>query len=330
LQAVVWALCLIALPAVALPTAESNSAGRPNDQQDVAGGLPAFSGERAMAWLTYQCELGPRFPGSPGIQARRDRIAAHADSLGLRFAQLCFTTTDPLGGAAVELCNLIISADPADRQPVGAERLWIGAHYDTRPICDHDPDPARRDTPLSGANDGASGTAILLHLAELLVEQPPARGVDLIFFDGEDSGRGGDVAGFCLGSKHLAATWQDFSCPLAIGRPSALLILDMVGEKNLLIRQERYSARYADTLLQQVFDRAAQLGLTAFRNEPGPAVYDDHVPFLQAGIPAIDLIDFDFPQWHTSADTPAICSPASLEQVGVLVTDIIYRPLAAH
>ncbi|HOX26704.1 MAG TPA: M28 family peptidase [Candidatus Krumholzibacteria bacterium] len=283
---------------------------------------PAFSGHRAFAWIDRQCDLGPRPPGSAALETLRRLVEAHADSLGLPVARLCFTARDPWRGGDVTLCNLVVSCGPA-----GGDRLWLGAHYDTRPACDQDPDPARRGEPLLGANDGASGTAILLHLMEVLAAAPPARGVDLIFFDGEDSGRSGDPRGFCLGSRHLAATWRDFPSPLAGGKPRALIVLDMVGERGLRIGKEGYSQAYAPELTSLVFARAASLRLTALVPEPATAVYDDHVPFLEAGIPAVDLIDFEFPQWHTAGDVPAVCDPASLTQVGRLVLSLCREPL---
>ena len=275
-----------------------------------------------MTWLEAQCDLGPRPPGSPALERLRRLIEAHADSLGLPCRRQCFTTADPLGGATIEVCNLIVSCGPA-----GGARLWFGAHYDTRPIADKDPDPDRRDQPILGANDGASGVAVLLHLMELLAEAPPARGVDLLFFDGEDSGPAGDHEGFCLGSRHLAATWRDFGSPLAGGDPRALVLLDMVGKRNLDIGMEGFSYRYAREFTLAVFDRAVALGLGAFRPEPALPVYDDHVPFLEAGIPAVNLIDFDYPPWHTHADTPEQCDAASLAQVGRLVASLAWRRL---
>jgi Zn-dependent M28 family amino/carboxypeptidase len=202
----------------------------------------------------------------------------------------------------------------------------VGAHYDTRPRSDRETDPARAALPLIGANDGASGTAVLLHLAELLAAAPPPAGVDLLFFDVEDYGREGDLAHYCLGSARLARTWDEFGGPLAGGRPRGLVLLDMVGKRDLAIPMEGYSLRMAEPWTRALFARAAELGLDAFVSEPGPAVYDDHVPFLQAGIPAVDLIDFDFPEWHTQRDVPAACSPASLEAVGRLVWDLCRRP----
>jgi len=284
--------------------------------------VPEFAGDRAMAWVEAQCDLGPRPPGSAALEQLRTVILAHADSLGLVARRLPFTARVPLTGETVTAANLVVSAGPA-----GGERLWLGAHYDTRPVADHDPDPERRGEPILGANDGGSGTAVLLHLMELLAAAPPPRGVDLLFFDLEDAGRAGDPASYCLGSQRLAAGWDQFGSPLAGGIPQGLVLLDMVGQKDLRIAQEAYSLRYAPELTQAVFARAAALGLDVFVPEPGRAVYDDHVPFLQAGIPAVDLIDFDYPQWHTTEDTPAACSPASLAAVGRLVTDLCYRPL---
>lgn len=275
-----------------------------------------------MTWLVRQCELGPRVPGSPGHARLQTMVAAHAESLGLRFAPHCFEIPEPYGEGRLDLCNLVISAGP----PAG-RRLWLGAHYDTRPYCDRDPDPDQRDLPLPGANDGASGVAVLLHLAELMAELPPPWGVDLILFDGEDYGREGDLAAYCLGSQHLAEHWQDFDSPLATGEPAGLILLDMVGEAGLSVPMEGYSLNLAPGWTRLVFDRALALALPAFLARPGRAVWDDHVPFLRQGIPAVDLIDFEYPQWHTTADIPAACSARSLEQVGRLVADIAYRPL---
>jgi glutaminyl-peptide cyclotransferase len=281
-----------------------------------------FSGARAMHWVHAQCDLGPRPPGSDALERLRRLIEAHADSLGLPVARMCFQADDPWNGGQVELCNLVVSVGPA-----GGDRLWLGAHYDTRPAADRDPDPERRDEPLLGANDGGSGTAVLLHLMELLAADPPPRGVDLIFFDGEDSGHGGQTGGFCLGSKRLAATWDDFGSPLASGRPRAMVLLDMVGRRGLRIGMEGYSLRWAPDLTRAVFDRAAELKLPAFVPSPAQPVYDDHVPLLQAGIPSVDLIDFNFPEWHTTGDVPAVCDPASLGQVGALAHSLARSPL---
>jgi len=282
---------------------------------------PAFSGDRAMELLIAQCDLGPRIPGSSGNRQLRDMILDLARKQGFKAHTLCFQATDPMFGESVEVCNIVVSAGPE-----GGQRLWLGAHYDTRPVSDLDADPELRSTPLVGANDGASGVAVLLHLVEILGTNPPPQGVDFLFFDGEDSGLSGNSDGFCLGSRHLAASCRDFGNPLSQGTPRGLIVLDMVGQKNLQIPMEAYSVVNAPEWTEAVFDRAVELGLAAFVPQRGLAIYDDHVPFLEQGIPAVDLIDFDFPQWHTTGDTPDICSGASLEQVGRLMVDLIYQP----
>ncbi|MDX2473328.1 MAG: M28 family peptidase [Candidatus Krumholzibacteria bacterium] len=284
----------------------------------------AFSGERAFSLLEQQVEMGPRVPGSAGNRRLHDLILSMARELGFSATSSCLTVKDPLGADEIEICNVVVTIAAAG-SPV-ADRLWLGAHFDTRPIADHDPDPTRRGRPVPGANDGASGTAILLHLMELMHQQAPPTEVNLLFFDGEDSGPAGDAGGFCLGSKHLAASWQDFGSPLAGSVPRGLILLDMVGEKGVQIPMEGYSLQYAPQWTRQVFERAATLGLSALVAAPGRPIYDDHVPFLGAGIPAVDLIDFEYPQWHTTADLPAACSAASLSEVGTLVWDLIQNP----
>lgn len=285
---------------------------------------PEFSGDRAFSWLERQVELGSREPGSPGNRRLRELILSTARDLGFNATTSCFEETDPLSGDPVEICNIVVTVTGTGTAP--ESRLWLGAHFDTRPIADRDPDPTRRAEPVPGANDGASGTAVLMHLMEVLQVAAPPTDVNLIFFDGEDSGAAGDPGGFCLGSKHLAASWQEFGSPLQGPPPRGLILLDMVGEAGVAIPMEGYSRQYAPAWTDAVFARAAELNLTALVSEPGRPVYDDHVPFLAAGIPAVDLIDFDYPQWHTTADLPAACAPASLGQVGTLLLDLIRRP----
>ena len=283
---------------------------------------PSFSGDRAMELLEAQCALGTRAPGTVGNARLRTMLVDEATRLGLKPVVLCFRDQDPFseGKKDMEICNLVISTGPTEGQ-----RLWLGAHYDTRPVCDRDPDPARRGEFLPGANDGASGVAVLWHLMELLSAQPPPQGVDFLFFDGEDSGRSQLPRSYCLGSQHLVATRFDMGNPLGI-QPRGLVLLDMVGEKELRIPMERNSYMAAPEWTMAIFARAAELGLDAFVPEVGTAVFDDHIPFLEAGIPAVDLIDFTFPQWHTTGDTPEVCSPGSLEQVGILLVDLVYNP----
>ncbi|MFH2053935.1 MAG: M28 family peptidase [bacterium] len=281
-----------------------------------------FSGERALELVVAQCELGPRIPGSPGNAALRRLIHDTAGRCGFPSREQCFSAVLPLTGDEVEICNVVVSIPGGGDGP----GLWVGAHFDTRPHCDRDPDPAARLEPLVGANDGASGVAVLLHLMEVLAGRVPPADVELLFFDGEDAGLGGDPRGFCLGSGRMAESWGEFGSPLPQAAPRGLILLDMVGDRDLLIPQEAYSLQYAPEWTRTVFERAQALGLDAFQPFPGPPVFDDHVPFLRRGIPALDLIDFDYRFWHTLEDTPDKCSAGSLAQVGSLVLDLILAP----
>lgn len=283
--------------------------------------VPAFSGDRALELVRRQCGLGPRTPGSPGNAALRRLITETATRAGLSVVSDCFDAPLGPGGRAVEACNLIVSAGPA-----GGRRLWLAAHFDTRPWADQDPVAARRGQPVAGANDGGSGTAVLLCLLELMGRQAPPQGVDVLFLDAEDSGEPHDASGFCLGSRHLAGNLGTFTSPLSGATPRGLVLLDMIGGVGARVPQEGFSLEHAPDWTEAVFARAAELGLGMFDAVPGRSVFDDHVPFLGAGVPAVDLIDFDYPQWHTADDTPARCSAASLAQAGRLVTDLVYRP----
>ncbi len=281
-----------------------------------------FSGERAMEWIEYQCQLGPRTINSVGSIALQDSVRSLCRGLGVKFTPMQFQVADPYGDSDLKITNMLISLGPE-----GGKRLWLGAHYDSRPVCDKELDPVLAAKPLVGANDGASGVAVLLHLVELLYSADLEYGVDIILFDAEDYGHSGDISGFCLGSRYLAKSWNKFGSPLAGCEPVGLILLDMVGEHNLRIPMEYYSISRAPDFTRLVFQRAEQLAIEAFVPVVGKPAYDDHVPFLDVGIPAVDLIDFDFPEWHTSGDVPSVCSPESLRQVGELVLDICLNPL---
>ncbi|MEE9465006.1 MAG: M28 family peptidase, partial [Candidatus Neomarinimicrobiota bacterium] len=206
-------------------------------------------------------------------------------------------------------------------------RVLLLAHYDTRAVADQDPDPANRNQPILGANDGASGVAVLLQLAKLMAREPPLVGVDLLLVDAEDVGRSGDLANFALGTKAFLTALDQL---LGGIRPRYAVLLDMVGDAQLRLPIEYYSWRDSRRLVQRIWRLARDLGYSQFVFEYGPAIYDDHVPLLEAGIPAVDIIDMNYPNaygpsyWHTLEDTPDKCSPESLEAVGTVVTILIY------
>ena len=283
-----------------------------------------IDGERAYGYLKRICDLGPRPAGSQANTRQRQLVADHFRQMGAALREQKFTGRDPQSGARVEMVNLVGSWFP-DR----AERVVIGAHYDTRPHPDMETDLARLNAPFLGANDGASGVALLMEIAHHLKGSPTPWGVDLVLFDGEELvyGRNAPISGYFLGSKEFARLYR---ASRRDGRTRtryvAGFVLDMVGDRDLAIDQEEYSVKLAPGLVRQVWAIAGLLGADAFRPQVGRAVYDDHLPLNDAGIPAIDLIDFDYPEWHTAGDLPDRCSAASLAQVGKVVTAWLNQP----
>jgi Zn-dependent M28 family amino/carboxypeptidase len=184
----------------------------------------------------------------------------------------------------------------------------IGAHYDTRPAADNDPDPARRAEPVPGANDGGSGVGVLLELARSLNRERLRHEVWLAFFDAEDNGNL-DGWPFSVGSSYMAQSLQV--------EPQFVIVVDMVGDSDQQLYKERNST---PELVEQLWQLAAQMGYEAyFIDEYKWSITDDHTPFLARGIPAVDIIDFDYPYWHTVEDTPDKVSAEALERVGRVV-----------
>jgi peptidase M28-like protein len=272
-------------------------------------------GARAQARVVHQVGLGPRIPGSAGHAAMVDWLAGELEKLGGRVERQIFT--DSTLGRPLPLCNLIARFGPAD-----GRRIALFAHYDTRPWCDQDPDTAQHRQPLPGANDAGSGVAVLLEVAELLHRYAPPAGVDLVFLDGEDQGLATRPEQFSLGSRGYAAR---LPAPGSDARPVAAFVFDMVGDRDLGIWPEVQSATRAANLCAIVQDAAQATGARHFHAEPRYAVTDDHVPLLEAGLPAVDIIDFDYPAWHTHRDLPDQTSEESLAEVSRVAAWIVYR-----
>lgn len=252
----------------------------------------AFDGERAHQHVLAQDALGPRTPGS----------AAHAQFI--EYAQSEFraqgwdVTLQKTERMNQPITNIL--ATRQDNPPV-----LLMAHYDSRFYADNDPDPANHSQPVPGANDGASGVAVLLELARVL---PPNAPVGLLLVDAEDQG---NIPGWdwILGSRAFAES-------LAY-QPEAVILLDMIGDADLNIYQERNSD---PGLTRELWDAAKRLGYEQyFIPKYKFSMLDDHIPFIEKGIRAVDLIDFDYPYWHTRQDTPDKVSAQSLQIVGEVV-----------
>jgi len=276
-------------------------------------------GARAQARVAHQVGLGPRVPGTEAHAAMVEWLSDELTRLGARLERQTFA--DSTLGRALPLCNLVARFGPAR-----GRRIALAAHYDTRPWCDRDPDSLLRDRPLPGANDGGSGVAVLLEVAELLSLRAPPVGVDLVFFDGEDQGEASRPEQFSLGARGYAARLPE---PGSDARPVAAFVFDMVGDRDLAIHPEIQSADRAANLCALVLEGARATKARGFLPTPKYALTDDHVPLLEAGLPAVDIIDFDYPAWHTHEDLPDRTSAASLAEVARVAAWIVYRsPLA--
>jgi len=270
-------------------------------------GGPEADGDRAFSYLRDQCTMGPRYPGSPGhdqlILYLQTFLTERADSVRLDRFSLTDTT-----GVEHDLTNIIAMFKPDHRS-----RVLFCCHFDTRPISDEARIESDRVVPVPGANDGASGVAVLMEIAGLLADREPPVGVDLVFFDGEDN-----PSEMLLGSKMFAETHRDY-------KPLFGILVDMVGDSDLQIKKEQYSEMVAPEIVNRVWRKAAALGYgKVFQTETGYAIIDDHIPLLRSGIRCIDIIDFDYPYWHTPEDTPDKCSPESLRIISEVLLSLLF------
>jgi len=272
---------------------------------------PRFDQERAFQRLRDLCAFGPRNHGSEGKIKAENWIQQSLRDAGAEVTLHNFTYTPKGGTEPASFRNIVARINPKQTR-----RVTIATHYDTRSTADKDPDQSRSNEPIIGANDGGSGVAVLLEMAALWRDQPPPVGVDLIFFDGEDFGRTEDLEDYFLGSKAWVRDFPDY-------RPEWGAVLDMVGDTDFGIRKERDSLARAPAVVEKIWSAAARVGARDIVDKRGGLVYDDHTPFLDKGVPVVLLIDFTYRWFHTTADTPDKCSPASLGQTGRTVMEAV-------
>jgi Zn-dependent M28 family amino/carboxypeptidase len=279
-------------PATEAPTTTPQPVNTPTATAPAFGNQ--FDGERAYADIAYQVSLGPRPVGS---EAHAQTINWILDSLEVAGWEAAIQEFD-MAGHPVK--NIVASRG----EQTQGEWIILGAHYDTRLFADQDADPDNLDEPVMGANDGASGVAVLLELARVLPVDLDKR-VWLVFFDAEDNGRIEDWD-WILGSTAFVAALEE--------HPDMAVVVDMIGDADLQVYYEVFSDQ---AMREEIWSTAAELGYQdTFIPEEKYTILDDHKPFLDAGIPAVDIIDFDYPYWHTIEDTLDKTSPQSLKIIG--------------
>ncbi len=268
----------------------------------VLGQTLLFSGTMAYEHVLSQMRFGPRVPGSESITRAADYISDRLKASGMLVTVQDFQYQNLLLGKELPGRNIVGTFGKGEKAVV------IGAHYDSRPLADG-PNSSNKTKPVPGANDGASGVAIQLELARILASLSPNRRIVLVFFDAEDSGSSTSLNGWIIGSTQFVeslSTQERRMIDFAV-------VVDMVGDADLNIYREGNSEK---SVVDRIWREAARLGYRQFINASRYTILDDHLPFLSAGIPAADIIDFDYPYWHTPNDTEDKVSPQSLEAVG--------------
>lgn len=267
-----------------------------------------FSGESAFKYLTSYAAFGPHPPGTPAHRDVAAWIRRSLEELGWRAEVQAWDV--PLSRAPdgwARLQNVLVRIPGRDR----SRTTLVGTHWDSRWIADREPDRKRRGDPIPGVNDGGSGTAVQLELARVFREDPPLHDVVLAFFDGEDLGRIDDLP-FAVGSRHFVSDPGAFAADRVIA-------LDMVGGTGARFNFEANSVSHhplGKEIFSALFRIGNRLGLQAFQQPRLRDIQSDHTPFQEAGIPAVLLIDIDYPWWHTHDDTLEHCDVATLDAVG--------------
>jgi glutaminyl-peptide cyclotransferase len=264
---------------------------------------PSFDGERALDHVRQLVAIGPRVAGSEGAQKARDYIGAQIRAHGLEASEQAFEAATPLGPAKMVNLRVLLPGPP------GRGRLIIGGHYDTKLF---------RDIRFVGANDGGSSTAFLIELARVLKHRKNPLPIELLFLDGEEAVVEWSERDSTYGSRHYV---DAAAADGTLKEIRAFVLVDMIGDRDLRVLRESNSTPW---LTDIVWAAARRLKRPAFADEE-IAIEDDHLPFLRAGVPAVDIIDLDYPAWHTADDTADKVSAASMQTVA----DVLLAALPA-
>jgi glutaminyl-peptide cyclotransferase len=305
-------LAVRAIAALLLSLPSAIGCSRGGDARTVDDASPAtvaseFNADSAMSYVRQQVAFGPRVPGTPGWQKTGDWIVSKLRATADQVTEQKWTHTLAKGGTIPQR-NIL-----ARFKPESKDRILYVAHWDTRPHATSDPDAANQDKPIPGANDGGSGVALLIAVADALKKVPPQFGVDLLFVDGEDYGTFGPDVDVLIGATYFAS-----HLPSPDYKPMFGVVWDMIGDADLNIPQEMYSAQNAPEVVQRVWAKAKDLGYDKYflPDMRSYTITDDHYPLLKAGLRVIDVIDIDYDAHHTMNDTVDRVSAKSLKIVG--------------
>jgi hypothetical protein len=310
-----------------LPTMD-NPDGRPDDkpppkkEEFASDGKVAeikFDGARAVKYVKELCDIGPRISGTEGMKKQQELIEAHFKKLGATVTRQEFKARQRSQKNETEFVNLIVSWNP-DKE----RRVILCSHYDTRPIADQEANPANWNKPFVSANDGTSGVAFMMELGNHMKDLKCEFGIDFVLFDGEeyvfepDRGFGGDR--YFIGSEYFAAEYLKAKGTRK-HRYDAGVLFDLSMAKGASLPIELYSLEAARPLVEQIWGVANAVGAKSFKSERSRhAVQDDHLALNRAGIPTVDVIDFDYPHWHKLSDTADKIDPGQMEEVAKVIT----------
>ncbi len=290
--------------------------------------VPGFDADRAFSDINRQVAFGPRVPNSTPHEKVVKWLDSALSACTPNVQVQHFTDPGYKSGETLNLTNVIASFNPS-----ATWRVLILTHFDSRPWADEDPNPANHDKPIPAANDGGSGTAVMLELARQMKDHPPPIGVDLFFDDGEDYGKYDvdQLSRYFLGVKYFVKVKpSDYN-------PQFAILLDMVGDTNADFEPEANSEQSASIFVNEIWNTAKAMGLSHFNTVKQSNIEDDHLPLIQAGIPSVDIIDGDLvghqsgdvnrKYWHTVDDLPKHLSRETIGEIGRLLLTLIYDRL---
>lgn len=289
--------------------------------------IPKFDKDNAYALVEKQLSFGHRIPGNPEHEATKDWYVSQLEDAGAEVIVQPFKASF-LGLEDQQAYNVIASFNPEQNN-----RVMLAAHWDSRLIAEKDDDPAKQDQPIMGADDGATGVAVLLEIASIIKENPIDLGVDIVLFDAEDQGDSdAESTTWCLGSQYWSTNPHKPNYKAKFG-----ILLDMVGAKDAQFGREAFSETNAKPILDKVWSLAKGMGYTDyFRDYRSGPITDDHYYVMKnRGFPMIDIINTPKPQdsnvsdfghyHHTHLDNIDIVSKRTLKVVGQVVTAVIYN-----